>query len=198
MKLSRSLNPTVLALSIALGAAPLFSYAPLQAQVTQPRNRPASFIQPPRLLTIESSEKQVAVSRVTYFFTLNVPENAGSGLGQITINQRDGDTFLRQIDYRPEDTRAFTGTASDRGTEIAVAETTNNEDTQTLTVRFAEPVPPGTTVTIALRPRRNPRMQGVYLFGVTAFPADNTANGQFLGYGRLTFYGNDSPNFPGM
>lgn len=198
MKIFRSLNPTVLALSIALGAIPLFNHAPLQAQVTQPNNRPASFTQPPRLLTIESSEKQIAVSRAIYFFTLNVPENAGSSLGQITITQRDGDTFLRQINYRPEDTRAFTGTASDRGTEIAVAETASDEDNQTLTVRFAEPVPPGTTVTIALRPRRNPRMQGVYLFGVTAFPAENTANGQFLGYGQLTFYGNDNSVFPGM
>jgi hypothetical protein len=198
MQFSRSLNPTIIALSIALGTVPFFSEIPLQAQETQTVDRPASFTQPPRLLTIESSEKQVAASRSTYFFTLNMPENAGSGLGQITINQRDADNFLRQIDYRSEDTRAFTGTAGDRGTDIPIADTTYNEDDHTLTVRFAEPVAPGTSVTIALRPRRNPRMQGVYLFGVTAFPANNTENGQFLGYGRLTFYGNDSPAFPGM
>lgn len=29
---------------------------------------------------------------------------------------------------------------------------------------------------------------GVYLFGVTAFPAGEKSHGQFIGFGRLHFY----------
>nr|WP_199755917.1 DUF2808 domain-containing protein [Chroococcidiopsis cubana] len=45
---------------------------------------------------------------------------------------------------------------------------------------------PGTTVTVALRAKRNPS-GGIYLFGVTAFPTGEKSSGQFLGYGRLHF-----------
>ena len=54
------------------------------------------------------------------------------------------------------------------------------------TIAFDPPVSPGTTVTVALRAKRNPS-GGVYLFGVTAFPAGERSWGQFLGYGRLHF-----------
>lgn len=59
---------------------------------------------------------------------------------------------------------------------------------------FDPPVPPATTVTLRLRPERNPRISGIYLFGVTAYPTA-AKRGQFLGYGRLHFYDRDSNLF---
>ncbi|MDZ4877634.1 MAG: hypothetical protein CLLPBCKN_007069 [Chroococcidiopsis cubana SAG 39.79] len=53
-------------------------------------------------------------------------------------------------------------------------------------IAFDPPVSPGTTVTVALRAESNPD-GGIYLFGVTAFPAREKSSGQFLGYGRLHF-----------
>jgi len=45
-------------------------------------------------------------------------------------------------------------------------------------------------VTIGVKPRRNPDFGGVYLFGVTAFPAGEKSRGLYLGAGRLHFFEN--------
>ncbi|MBD2025810.1 DUF2808 domain-containing protein [Leptolyngbya sp. FACHB-711] len=183
-----------LTLAVFLGAAssllsPFNSLTSAQAQDTQsPR---AAFTRPPRLVSAENPEKQVAVRSSVYYFTLEVPPDSGSGLQQVSVVQRDGSSRIRRIRYDLEATRAFVGTANDRGTEIPIAQKTYDEDSQTVTLAFASPVPSGTTVTLALEAQRNPRMQGVYLFGVTAYPEGSTTSGQFLGYTRLTFYGND-------
>lgn len=180
-----------LTLAVFLGSAGgLFhSIASAQAQVSQSSR--AFFTNPPRLISAENPEKDVAVRSSVYYFTLEIPLDSGSGLQQVSIAQRDGSSRMRRIRYDLEATRAFAGTAADRGAEIPIAQRTYDENSQTVTLAFASPVPGGTTVTIALEAERNPRMQGVYLFGVTAYPGDSTTNGQFLGYTRLTFYGND-------
>ena len=66
---------------------------------------------------------------------------------------------------------------------------------KTVSLIFDRGVEPGETITIALKPIRNPSVEGVYLFGVTAFPRAEEAHGQFLGYGRLHFYRNDTSLF---
>ncbi|MGB3138815.1 MAG: DUF2808 domain-containing protein [Nodosilinea sp.] len=47
------------------------------------------------------------------------------------------------------------------------------------------------TVTVTLQTPRNP-WGGVYLFGVTGYPAGDSGVGQPLGYGRIHIYDNDS------
>lgn len=149
------------------------------------------FAHPPSLDSATTTNNSVLVSNSTYYFTLTVPEDAGEPLGQVVIHQQDGDSSARLVRYDTEDTRAFIGTRRDRGEAVPV-QTTFDRDTQTVTVTFEQPIEPGTVVTIGLDPDRNPRLGGVYLFGVTAYPDGESAYGQFLGYGRLQFYEHDS------
>ena len=84
------------------------------------------------------------------------------------------------------------GTRDRKGTKLKLGEVTREKDTKTVLVTFDPPVPPGKTITIGLRPVKNPMFSGIYLFGVTAFPQGEKSHGQFLGFGRLHFY--DSRN----
>lgn len=154
------------------------------------------FTHPPLLVDATTTYNTVAVSYPTYYFTLSIPEDAGEPLGEVVITQQDGETASRLVRYDTEETRAFVGTTRDRGEEIAIAETQFDRDTQSVAVRFATPIPPGTIVTIGLEPTRNPRLSGVYLFGVTALPAGASPYRQFLGYGRLQFYDRSDGIFP--
>lgn len=158
-------------------------------------NGQTHFTHAPLLNDATTTENSTLVSTATHYFTLSVPEDAGEPLGQVVIAQKDGDSSSRLIRYSPEDTSAFTGTPGERGEALPI-QTSFDRDNQTVTVTFDQPVAPGTLVTIRLEPRRNPRLGGVYLFGVTAYPAGASPYGQFLGYGRLQFYERSDFEFP--
>lgn len=143
------------------------------------------FVQPPRLLSATSTFNETDVWGATYYFTVSTPENAGEPLRRVTINQHEGG---EDIEYSLKETRAFEGTRRDKGAAISLGEVTKERNTQTISVAFEPPVPPGKTVTISLSPKRNPSVSGVYLFGVTAFPPGEKVHGQFLGFGRLHFH----------
>lgn len=189
----------VVAAALSLGIAPGFSqplHSQAQFQIAQLEsptdpNR-GFFLSLPRLVDAETTFNRVAYSNATYFFTVELPEDAGSPLQQVQISQRDGSSRVRRVQYELEATQAFLGTPDDRGEALNLSETRFDRDSQTLTVRFDPPVPPGATVTLRLRPERNPLIGGVYLFGVTAYPSGTAERGQFLGYGRLHFYDTDS------
>jgi hypothetical protein len=148
-----------------------------------------AFVQPPSLAYSGTTQNQAAASQVTYYFTIQVPDAAGEPLQKLSIAQQDGRTSLRRVRYDLEDTEAFVGTRRDRGEALPVSATYDDEN-QVLDVTFNPPVPPGTVVTLAARPDRNPRADGVYLFGVTAFPQGETVREQFLGYARFHIYSN--------
>ena len=71
---------------------------------------------------------------------------------------------------------------------ITLKSTTFDPNTQTITVIFDPPVPPGNTVSIGLKPVRNPDYGGVYQFGITAYPPGENSPGLYLGVGRLAIY----------
>jgi hypothetical protein len=146
------------------------------------------FEEQPRLESATTTEQVTSASTATYYFTITLPAGAGEPLQQIQIAQRNGSNFVRRVEYELDESFAFVGTRRDRGEDLSILESTYYEDSQTLSVIFDPPVPPGTTVTLGLRPERNPHQEGVYLFGVTAFPAGEAPYGQFLGYGRFNFY----------
>ncbi|HEY9831064.1 MAG TPA: DUF2808 domain-containing protein [Stenomitos sp.] len=120
-----------------------------------------------------------------YYFTLSIPENAGEALGQVSINQRQG---FETIDFKLNNTQAFVGTPRNQGEQLTLKSVTQDSQSPAISVVFEPPVQPGTTVTIELRPVRNPSFSGVYIFGVTAFPAVENPYGLYLGVGRLQFY----------
>ncbi len=153
------------------------------AQAVQLADGTVSFVQVPRLLEARTTEKGVRVLSAKYYFTLSVPSDAGEPLQRVTITQREAADRIR---FSPDKTQAFAD--EERQKEFTLGEVTEDRETQTISVTFNPPIPPGETVTIRLY-ARNPDVPGVYLFGVTAFPQGEKVRSQFLGYGRLQFYG---------
>ncbi|AFZ31333.1 DUF2808 domain-containing protein [Gloeocapsa sp. BRSZ] len=185
------LNPSVLLSTTLILMTGISGITPRVAQAVQLRGT-VYFVQPPDLVAATTTFKGVSAWGATYYFTVNVPANAGEPLQRVTITQRDGSDNIR---FKLDDTRAFEGTRDRRGTQLTLGEVTRDRETRTVNVTFDPPVAPGRTITIGLRPVRNPLFSGVYLFGVTAFPPGEKAHGQFLGFGRFHFYGNDRPFF---
>ncbi|MCC5638319.1 DUF2808 domain-containing protein [Nostoc sp. CHAB 5844] len=156
----------------------------LAANAVTLSNGAIAFAQPPRLVSASTPYNDTSVPDTTYYFTLKVPAAAGESLQQVTFTQVLGN---EEIEFNLNNTLAFVGTRDRRGEKLAVKSVVSN-DKQNFTVTFANPVPPEQTVTIGLRTYRNPFNDGVYLFGVKAFPSGQQTVGQFLGVGRLQFY----------
>ena len=168
---------------LSIGAA-LFGASGLlyaqSAQAVRLSNGQMAFEQPPSLVEANASSS-TPDAPATYYFTIEVPENAGEPLGAVTIDLHEG---VEEISYKTDSTRAFTG---DRN-EIALASIGGmTDDPDAVTVEFDTPVAPGNTVTVALKSKQNPGLGGIYLFGVTAYPAGEQSQGQFLGFGRMRF-----------
>jgi Protein of unknown function (DUF2808) len=135
----------------------------------------------PRLGKVTTTDNQAYAWGATYWFTLQVPEDASEPLGQVILRQEQG---LDTVEFNLGRTDAYLN--GDRTQTTAVESINPKPDTLDLT--FTPPIPPGSTVTIGLRPYTNPRTGGVYLFGVTTAPAGEKVRDQFIGYGRLQFY----------
>lgn len=178
---------TTLALTAGIGGV-----ADGLAQAVQLRDGTVYFVQPPDLVEATTTFKGVNMWGATYYFTINLPQKAGEPLQRVAITQRSGTDNIR---YDLEDSRAFVGTRSDFGSKLTLGSVTRDRKNRTVSVTFDPPVAPGQTVTIGLRPVRNPRYSGVYLFGVTAFPPGEKSHGQFLGFGRFHFYGGGFKRF---
>lgn len=144
------------------------------------------FNNPPRLIRAVSDSNSDSIQRATYQFTLRIPEDAGEPLQSVKIAQRPN---VGTVKFRPNQTQAFKGNSAG-GPKLSLV---NSDGSQSAAgeelIVFNTPIPPGNTVTIALK-GPTPRQGGVYLFGVTAFPGGEKGQGQFLGYGRLHFYEN--------
>ncbi|MDJ0617916.1 MAG: DUF2808 domain-containing protein [Calothrix sp. MO_192.B10] len=161
-------------------------------QAVQLRDGKVYFVQPPRLVKVTTTFNNAQIVGATYYFTISLPENAGEPLQRVTINQHQG---IYNIDFRLKKSIAFVGTTSRRGEKIPLKEVTRDKKSRTISITFDPPVSPGKTITIGLKPERNPITGGVYLFGVTAFPVGEKSHGQFMGFGRLHFYSNDGDSF---
>ena len=151
-------------------------------QAVQLANGQVFFDSAPRLLKAATTYSSTEVSGATYYFEIDLPENAGEPLQQIQIQQREG---FDRVNFNPARTRAFLGKR--RGEEVLL-EAVDGDDEERVTVTFAEAIAPGHKLVLALKPHWNPDTGGVYLFGVTALPAGESVHPQFLGYGRLHFY----------
>lgn len=130
----------------------------------------------------------VRVRAAKYYFDIELPNDIGEPLGKIVIKQRTGGD---EIKFKPEKTKAYLGNHRQKQSEIEL-NTVYDQDTGTVTITFPQPVSPGNNLTISLKPKRNPKYAGVYLFGVTAFPPGKESSGLYLGAGRFHFYKSDS------
>ena len=141
--------------------------------------------EPPLLVATTTTFNAIGVKQAVYYFTLQVPANSREPLQKITFTQRQG---LEQIRFDEKGSYAFQGTPGRQGESLAIALATNDRQNQTTTVTFNQPLAPGQTVTIALRPFRNPIYEGVYLFELAALPSSPSTQAQTIGIGRLQFY----------
>jgi hypothetical protein len=135
----------------------------------------------PRLGKVSTTDNQAWAWSVTYYFTIQVPADASEPLGRVVLQQTEG---VDSIEFNLKQTFAYAN--GDRNQTIPLQATTTDKDA--LEVQFNTPIAPGTTVTVGLKPYNNPHTGGVYLFGVTTFPAGEKVQSQFIGTGRLQFY----------
>ncbi|WP_299489374.1 DUF2808 domain-containing protein [Acaryochloris sp. IP29b_bin.137] len=115
-----------------------------------------------------------------YYFTVHIPETA-QPLKTIKIQQILG---VDTITFQQDESKAFLG-RSNQGTPLSLDAVGGAGEEDTLTVAFAQPIQPGSNVTITARPRLNPDTDGVYLFRLKGFTADASDPGQSLGMGRI-------------
>ncbi|MEO0374832.1 MAG: DUF2808 domain-containing protein [Cyanobacteria bacterium P01_A01_bin.17] len=167
--------------SLVVGLA---AFVPSATQAVQLADGTVHFVAVPRLLQTRTTNKDAGDFGATYYFTLSVPDDAGEPLQRVLFEQREG---LNRVKFLPQRTRAF---ADQRRRQPVIPSDVQVDEQGRVSVWFDPPIAPGETLVVGLRPRRNPYTDGVYLFGVTAFPAGEKSQGQFLGFGRLHFYDN--------
>lgn len=188
------MNRSLIIASALLGSmaiAPLI--LPSIAESVELSDGTVYFVSPPRLDpdSVYSTRTAPLALGATYYFTLEIPEDAGEPLSQVSIAQYGGNSVIQDVQFLPDESFAFGGTRRDREEDLTLGGASFDEESRTLLLTFDPPVEPGTTLTIGIRPRNNPRSEGVYLFGITAYPPGDQVHGQFLGYARLQFYNPD-------
>lgn len=132
-----------------------------------------------RPLLVEQPTQELNNRRETYTFSIRLPDNAGDLMAGVLIEQPDRDQLL---DFDLDKTEAFRGTPEQR--EAIDLQSVEQIQPSQIQIRFAEPVNPGTAITIALKPQHVPTGSNTYQIRVSALPvATNTA--EFLGYQQV-------------
>jgi hypothetical protein len=174
-----------------LVAIALSSAIKLPAQAIKAPDGTVSFESGLLLRDAHTTFKGVRVRQARYYFDLELPNDVGESLQKVVIQQRSGGD---EVQFEPEETEVYLGNHQDRAERVqAIA--TIDEDTEKITVELEQPIPPGSSVTIGLKPESNPDYGGVYLFGVTAYPTGEKARGMYLGAGRLHFENYNDSHF---
>lgn len=120
-----------------------------------------------------------------YYFTVPLPVGSGEALAGLQIQQVRG--VDRSFGFLVEHSRAFLGEPRREGSPVPV-EVQFDPATRLFEIRFPQPVAPGQTLTLALRPQRNPGQADTYLFAVTAFPAGPEPMATPVGFARMPIY----------
>jgi hypothetical protein len=143
--------------------------------------RQEAFTTSPRLIRSATTFLQKNNSVARYQFTIEVPKNSGETLKSIKVTQKQN---VETVVFNPNKTRAALGN-NISGIDIPLAATGGESKPGEITVVFDKPIEPGNTVTISVKPRRNPSVGGVYLFGITAYPTEGNSGEVYLGSGRI-------------
>ena len=143
------------------------------------------FVRAPWKVALTSYTTNVGQSPAEYFFTLSLDGQAGASLGGLTIQQIRGADW--QFPFAVERTRAFLGVPRREGRQIHV-QASFEPAARRFSLSFPEPVPPGTTVTVSLRPWFNPVQADTYLFQVSAIPSGPNPLPSPVGVGTLRIY----------
>lgn len=143
------------------------------------------FERSPTLVNFSATFQSVRTWGAKYYLTIVLPPALGAPLGKVTIQQQPN---IQTIAFLLDQTFAFLGDRHQQGEKLTLKSTTFDPNTNTITVIFDPPVPPGNTVSIGLKPVQNPDYGGIYQFGITAYPPGENSPGLYLGVGRLAIY----------
>jgi hypothetical protein len=143
------------------------------------------FAKPPWSVDLISYYTTVWEPWAEYYFTIELAPDAGAPLGALGITQTRG--VDRSFPFNLGATRAFLGRPRQAGAPVPVV-ASFDQDSRTFAVSFPQPVPPGSTLTLMLKPWNNPSMADTYMFAVTAYPAGPNPSPTPLGYGTLRIY----------
>ena len=138
------------------------------------------FVQSPRLLSSTTTEKTTNQLGARYFFTIEVPENAGASLEQLDFKLNLGVQFPR---FSTTATKVFAG-KSKKGKKIPVKMVVTDPPSRTVSVTMAQPIKPGETATVMLKMVKNPSV-GTYQYEIKGHPVDSQGAGQYIGLGRI-------------
>ncbi|WP_193200561.1 DUF2808 domain-containing protein [Nostoc sp. MG11] len=150
--------------------------------------------QPARLLSAMTTYNEVSAWEATYYFTLTVPASATDSLQQVALTQIQG---LEAIRFNSQESFAFEGKGETadklarRGQKLGIRLADSENQPRTVIVTFDQPVAPGKTITIGLKPFRNLMYDGVYQFQVQTLSTDKSTYNPIIGTARLQFYGVD-------
>lgn len=143
------------------------------------------FRRPPWSVDLISYYTTVWEPWAEYYFTVQLDPEAGASLAGLRITQTRG--VDRQFPFNLEATRAFLGRPRQQGAAVAVRASFDQAN-RSFDISFPEPVAPGNTVTVMLKPWNNPAMADTYMFQVMAYPAGPDPSPTPLGYGTLRIY----------
>ena len=146
------------------------------------------FLRAPWKVDLRSYYTNVFERWAEYYFTITLAEDAGASLGGLTIQQTRGADW--QFPFSPERTRAFLGKPRQEGAPIAV-EASFDPDLRRFSLSFPEPIPPGNTITVMIKPWHNPAQADTYMFQVEAIPAGANPVPSAVGSGTLRIYSID-------
>ena len=143
------------------------------------------FSRPPWSVDLISYYTTVWQPFAEYYFTVELDPAAGASLGELVITQTRG--VDRWFPFNVEASRAFLGRPRQEGSAVPV-QVRFDQAERTFRVVFPQPVQPGNTVTLMLKPWSNPSLADTYMFQVTAFPSGPDPSPAPLGYGTLRIY----------
>lgn len=150
------------------------------------------FSKPPWQVDLISYRTYTYETRPEYFFRVSLDPQAGAALAGLTISQTRG--VDRWFEFSVDRTTAFLGGNPRREGPRIPVQAKFDQASRTFTITFPEPVQPGNTVTVVLRPWTNPALADTYMFAVNAYPAGPNPSPAPLGYGTLRIYNNGALN----
>ena len=169
-------------LPLAVAAPELAGLAPARAVELQGQSW---FSTPPWQVIFTNYYSDVSQVGGEYYFTVTLPEQAGVGLGGLTITQTRG--VDRSFNFNLAASRAFLGKPRHEGAAVPV-QVRFDADQRRFQISFPEPPKPGATLTLALKPWMNPNQADTYMFAVEALPAGPNPAAAPLGFATMQIY----------
>jgi len=151
-------------LNLILGVALI---SPTLAHLAASAEQIPQFNQPP-LLVEPASPSLLTNARQTYPITINLPTDAGAAIASVQIWQPDP---KQALDFDLSQTTAVqTAVQARQLSSLIPIQTVEQIDPKLIQINFVQPVQPGTTISILLKPQHVPTGNNHYPLMVSVLP----------------------------